>query len=161
MTKIRLISVLVATLGVLGLLATFHTTAGTSTRTAGSVAKGTMPPATAPPPQGSTPSTGAQPSPSTTIGDQTVEGDAVPTKYGDVQVRIIVTGGRVVDVQPVQLPSDRPRSQSISSDAGPQLRDEALRAQSAHIDTVSGATYTSGGYAQSLQSALDRAGIRS
>jgi len=161
MTKTRLVSILVATLGVLGLLATFHTTAGTSTRTAGSVAKGTTPPATAPPPQGSTPSTGAQPSPSTTIGDQTVEGDAVPTKYGDVQVRIIVTGGRVVDVQPVQLPSDRPRSQSISSDAGPQLRDEALRAQSAHIDTVSGATYTSGGYAQSLQSALDRAGIRS
>jgi uncharacterized protein with FMN-binding domain len=59
----------------------------------------------------------------------------------------------------VQLPSDRARSQGISSDAGPQLRSEALRAQSARINTVSGATYTSDGYAQSLQSALDRAGI--
>ena len=75
-----------------------------------------------------------------------------------MQVRVIVSGGRLVDVQAEQLPSDRSRSQAISSDAGPQLRNEALRAQSARINTVSGATYTSDGYAQSLQSALDRAG---
>jgi uncharacterized protein with FMN-binding domain len=76
-----------------------------------------------------------------------------------VQVRVTVSGGRLVDVQAVQLPTDRARSQAISSDAGPLLRNEALRAQSARINTVSGATYTSDGYAQSLQSALDRAGI--
>lgn len=164
MTKTRLVSLIVATLGVLGLLASFHTTAGTSTRTAGSATKGTTPPATtAPPettapPQPTTPSTGAAPPPTNT-GNQTVEGDAISTRYGDVQVRVVVSGGRVVDVQAVTLPSDRARSQAISSDAGPLLRQEALRAQSARINTVSGATYTSDGYAQSLQSALDRAGI--
>jgi uncharacterized protein with FMN-binding domain len=160
MTKTRLVSILVATLGVLGLLASFHTTAGTSTRTAGAATKGTAPPATtAPPPQPTTPSTGAPPPPTTNTGSQTVEGDAISTRYGDVRVRVIVSGGRLVDVQAVQLPSDRARSQAISGDAGPQLRNEALRAQSARINTVSGATYTSDGYAQSLQSALDRAGI--
>jgi uncharacterized protein with FMN-binding domain len=160
MTKTRLVSILVATLGVLGLLASFHTTAGTSTRSAGAATKGTTPPATtAPPPQGTTPTTGAPPPPTTNTGNQTVEGDAISTRYGDVQVRVVVAGGHLVDVQAVQLPSDRSRSQAISSDAGPQLRNEALRAQSARINTVSGATYTSDGYAQSLQSALDRAGI--
>jgi uncharacterized protein with FMN-binding domain len=160
MTKTRLVSIIVATLGVLGLLASFHTTAGTSTSSAGAATKGTTPPATtAPPPQGTTPTTGAPPPPTTNTGNQTVEGDAISTRYGDVQVRVIVSGGRLVDVQAEQLPSDRSRSQAISSDAGPQLRNEALRAQSARINTVSGATYTSDGYAQSLQSALDRAGI--
>jgi uncharacterized protein with FMN-binding domain len=160
MTKTRLVSILVATVGALGLLASFHTTAGTSTRSAGAATKGTTPPATtAPPPQGTTPTTGAPPPPTTNTGNQTVEGDAISTRYGDVQVRVIVSGGRLVDVQAVQLPSDRSRSQAISSDAGPQLRNEALRAQSARINTVSGATYTSDGYAQSLQSALDHAGI--
>lgn len=160
MTKTRLVSILVATLGVLGLLASFHTTAGTSTRGAGAATKGTTPPATtAPPPQGTTPTTGAPPPPTTNTGNQTVEGDAISTRYGDVQVRVVVAGGQLVDVQAVQLPSDRSRSQAISSDAGPQLRNEALRAQSARINTVSGATYTSDGYAQSLQSALDRAGV--
>ncbi|HMC69186.1 MAG TPA: FMN-binding protein, partial [Mycobacteriales bacterium] len=160
MTKTRLVSLIIATLGALGLLASFHTTAGTSTRTAGSATKGTTPPATtAPPPQGTTPSTGAPPPPTTNTGNQTVDGNAISTKYGDVQVRVIVSGGRLVDVQAVQLPSDRARSQAISSDAGPQLRNEALRAQSARINTVSGATYTSDGYARSLQSALDRAGL--
>ncbi|HEY4398063.1 MAG TPA: FMN-binding protein [Acidimicrobiia bacterium] len=159
MTKTRLASLLIATVGALGLLASFHTTAGTSTRTAGSATKGTTPPATtAPPPQRSTPST-APPPPTTSTGNQTVEGSAVSTRYGDVQVRVVVSGGRLVDVQSEVLPSDRARSQSISSEAGPLLRQEALRAQSARINTVSGATYTSDGYAQSLQSALDRAGI--
>ncbi len=161
-TKTRVVSVIVATLGVLGLLASFHTSPGTSTRTAGASVKGAAsPPATAPPPQRSTPSTGTQPSTSTSTSSQTVEGDSISTRYGDVQVRIVVSGGQLVDVQAVQLPSDRARSESISSDAGPQLRNEALRAHSARIDTVSGATYTSDGYAQSLQSALDHAGIKS
>jgi uncharacterized protein with FMN-binding domain len=77
-----------------------------------------------------------------------------------VQVRVVVSGGRLVDVEALQLPNDRSRSVRISADAGPRLRNEALQAQSANINTVSGATYTSDGYAQSLQSALDRAGIK-
>ena len=161
MTKTRLVSLIIATLGALGLLASFHTTAGISTRTAGSATKGTTPPATTapPPPQGTTPSTAPPLPPATNTGNQSVAGDAIATRYGDVQVSVTVSGGRLVDVQAVQLPSDRARSQGISSDAGPLLRNEALRAQSARINTVSGATYTSDGYAQSLQSALDRAGL--
>ncbi len=78
--------------------------------------------------------------------------------YGDVQVRVTLNGSKIVDVQALKLPSDRSRSARISNAAGPILRTEALQAQSAHIDLVSGATYTSESYAQSLQGALDRAG---
>jgi len=84
-------------------------------------------------------------------------GAVVETMYGPVQVAISVSGGRVTDVTALQLPSDRRRSAEISQYAGPILRSEALQAQSARIDTVSGATYTSQGYEQSLQSALDQA----
>ncbi len=162
MSKSRLVTLIVATAGVLGLLASFHTTPGTSPRAAGAAIKGAAPPAaTAPPPP-----TGTSPAPSTPsstrpAGRRTVDGATVLTDYGDVQVRIVVDSGRIVDVQALQLPSDRSRSVRISNFAGPQLRQEALQAQSARIDTVSGATYTSDGYAQSLQSAIDRAGLKS
>ena len=81
----------------------------------------------------------------------------VQTQFGDVQVEIKVSGGRIVDVQALQLPSDHRRSQSISNYAGPLLRTEALQSQSAQIDGVSGATYTSAAYAESLQGAIDQA----
>jgi len=68
-------------------------------------------------------------------------------------------GRRVTDVQAPQLPYDRPRSASISQYVAPVLRSEALAAQSAQIDTVPGATYTSDAYAQSLQAALAQAGM--
>jgi uncharacterized protein with FMN-binding domain len=84
----------------------------------------------------------------------------VSNQYGDVQVRVTVDGGRIVDVNALQLPKDRERSARISEFAGPELRSEALSAQSARIDIVSGATYTSDSYAQSLQAALDQTGIR-
>ena len=77
---------------------------------------------------------------------------------GDVQVRVTMNGSRIVDVQALQLPHDRSRSASISNAAGPILRREALQAQSANIDLVSGATYTSESYAESLQGALDKVG---
>ena len=87
-------------------------------------------------------------------------GQDVTTKYGDVQVQITVSNGRITDVQAPLLPSDRARSVEISQAAGPILHSEALRAVSANpaqIDTVSGATYTSDAYVQSLQSAIDQA----
>jgi uncharacterized protein with FMN-binding domain len=74
-----------------------------------------------------------------------------------VQVEITIKGHQLLDVQALQLPSDRARSARISSQAGPLLRTEALQAQSAHIQMVSGASYTSAGYQQSLQAALDQA----
>ncbi|HMJ37779.1 MAG TPA: FMN-binding protein [Baekduia sp.] len=97
------------------------------------------------------------PSPSSTPATRRITGTAVMTEYGPVQVRLTMRGGRIVSITNLALPFDRNRSQMISQAAGPLLRSEALAAQSARIDVVSGATYTSNGYAQSLQSALDRA----
>jgi uncharacterized protein with FMN-binding domain len=94
----------------------------------------------------------------TRAGERVIAGPAVPTMFGPVQVRVDLIGAHISDVQAVQLPSDFALSQQISAVAGPILRQEALKAQSAKIDTVSGATYTSQGYRQSLQAALDRAG---
>jgi uncharacterized protein with FMN-binding domain len=80
----------------------------------------------------------------------------VDTRYGTIQVEITVSGGRMTDITHLQMPADSSRSQQISQNSGPRLRQEALDAQSAQIDTVSGATYTSDGYRETLQSAIDR-----
>jgi uncharacterized protein with FMN-binding domain len=92
-------------------------------------------------------------------GTTTVTGDSVQTRWGPVQVRITVQNGKITDVTAVTYPQENPRDQQINAYAVPQLRSEALAAQSADIDTVSGATYTSDGYRESLQSALDSAGL--
>jgi len=76
--------------------------------------------------------------------------------YGTVQVRLTLTDGRITDVRAVQLPSGG-RSSEITAYAAPRLRSEVLAAQSANIDAVSGASFTSEGYARSVQSALDTA----
>ena len=92
-------------------------------------------------------------------GNQTVSGPTVGTRYGPVQVSVTIEGGQIADVTALQLPSGG-RSGQISSIVEPRLRSQALSAQSANIDGVSGATYTSEAYAQSLQAALDDAGLR-
>jgi uncharacterized protein with FMN-binding domain len=87
-------------------------------------------------------------------------GQDITTRFGDVQVQITVSNRQITDVEAPLLPGDRARSVEISQAAGPILRDEALQAVSAktaQIDTVSGATYTSDAYIQSLQSALNQA----
>ena len=94
---------------------------------------------------------------STTTVTRTVTGDTIQTRWGPVQVKITIKSGKLTEVTAVQYPTDNPRDQEINSFALPRLRSEALQAQSADIDTVSGATYTSDGYRQSLQSALDSA----
>lgn len=86
-----------------------------------------------------------------------VTGALVATQYGNVQVRIVLRGTRIEDVQPVHLTDSSGTSVQISAGAAPVLRSEALTAQSADIDLVSGATYTSEGYKQSLQAAIDAA----
>jgi uncharacterized protein with FMN-binding domain len=88
--------------------------------------------------------------------DGRATGSVVSTRYGDVQVEVTISGGAIVDVTALQLPGRDGRSRSIASQAEPILREEALTAQSANIDVLSGATYTSDAYAQSLQSALDQ-----
>jgi uncharacterized protein with FMN-binding domain len=90
-----------------------------------------------------------------------VVGATESTQYGDVQVQITYSGGRITAVKAVSLPSAEPRSQELSAIAGPQLASQALAAQSASIDGVSGATYTSTGYKASLQSAIDKTALKS
>jgi uncharacterized protein with FMN-binding domain len=83
-------------------------------------------------------------------------GQAVQIPFGTVQVQVTMQNGQITDVQALQLPSDQQRSYQIGQYAAPQLRSEVLQAQSAQVNTISGATYTSQGYLQSLQSALDQ-----
>lgn len=100
----------------------------------------------------------AEPSTTGTGSSQTVAGSLVSTRFGDVEVQITVSNGTITDVAAVALPIGG-RSGQISRYVAPILSSEALQAQSAAIDIVSGATYTSRAYARSLQSALDQAGI--
>jgi uncharacterized protein with FMN-binding domain len=87
----------------------------------------------------------------------TVNGAAADTRYGPVQVQVQIRAGRIVSAKAINYPQGSGRDREINSYAIPVLQTETLSAQSAHVDTVSGATYTSEGYAQSLQSALDSA----
>ncbi|MCU0278628.1 MAG: FMN-binding protein [Candidatus Nanopelagicales bacterium] len=89
----------------------------------------------------------------------TVTGPSVATEWGPVQVEITVTGSEVSDVQVLQYPNSNPKDQQINAYALPILVDETLQAQDANISMVSGATVTSVGYLQSLQAALDEAGL--
>ncbi len=91
--------------------------------------------------------------------DGTYAGQTAQTQYGPVQVQITVSGGKLTDVTALQLTNDGGRSVMISQQAAPILRQEALQAQSAQIQAVSGATFTSEAYITSLQSALDQAGL--
>ena len=81
------------------------------------------------------------------------------TQWGPVQVQLSVAGGRITKVTLLQYPNGNPKDQEINAQALPILIQETLKAQSAKIDMVSGATYTSDGYVTSLQSALDQAGL--
>lgn len=105
----------------------------------------------------STPS--ASPSASTTDITGTFDGTTVETQFGPVQVEIVVSDGKLTDVEALQLTNDGGRSVEISDYAAPILRTEAVTAQSANIQSVSGATYTSEAYITSLQAALDKAGL--
>ncbi|MFF5147735.1 FMN-binding protein [Streptomyces sp. NPDC013157] len=88
-------------------------------------------------------------------GTTTVDGDATQTQYGVVQVRLTVAGGKITQAQAIQAPKGGTSDQKTALSV-PQLNKETVAAQSANIDSVSGATYTSTGYKQSLQSALDK-----
>jgi uncharacterized protein with FMN-binding domain len=87
---------------------------------------------------------------------KTALGDAMQTRYGPAQVRVTVSNGKITKVEAVQLQNGDPKSQAISSYAEPVLQQSVLSKQTAAVDTVSGATYTSLSYEGSLQSALDK-----
>jgi uncharacterized protein with FMN-binding domain len=135
--------------------------AGVDTGANGGAANGTgaNPPGVVPGPTASgapAPSAG-----STVAGGTAVNGTVVQTRWGPVQVKVTIAGGRITDVVALQVPDGNFRDQQINSYAVPRLREEVLSAQSAQIDTVSGATVTSDGYIGSLQAALDAAHFRS
>ena len=90
---------------------------------------------------------------------RTFTGAVDNTQYGPMQVAITVSGKTITKITVVQQTDNGSESQSIDAMALPTLTSEALKAQSANIDAVSGASYTSAGYKQSLQSAIDMAGL--
>ncbi|MGW4383372.1 FMN-binding protein [Kitasatospora sp. NPDC004531] len=106
------------------------------------------------------PSSASASAPSASAGGgatRTVTGSAINTRYGPVQVRLTMDGSTISKIDVIQYPSRDRRDREINTYALPQLNQEALAAQNADIDVVSGATYTSDGYTRSLQSALDQA----
>jgi uncharacterized protein with FMN-binding domain len=108
-----------------------------------------------------TTTTAAAAAPKSAPAPSTATGVVAQNQYGAVQVKVTVSGGKIKQVTALQLPQSDAKSAQISQYAAPQLQSEALAAQSAQIDGVSGASYTSQSYATSLQSALDKVGYRS
>jgi len=92
-------------------------------------------------------------------GARTALGDSVQFGYGVLDVRVTVTGGRITDVSVPGLQTAEPTSQQISEQAIPVLRSEVLSAQSASVNGISGATFTSRAYVQSLQAALNKLNV--
>ena len=91
--------------------------------------------------------------------DGTYDGSVVNTRFGTVQVQAVISGGQITDVIAVKLTDADRKSVQISQQVAPMLRSEVLTAQSAKVANISGGTYTTNGYLQSLQSALDAAGF--
>ncbi|MFI5632624.1 FMN-binding protein [Streptomyces sp. NPDC051664] len=114
-------------------------------------------PAPRSPAASSSPHTPASAAPGASTGTGTFTGDPIDTQYGTVQVAATLSKGKITSVKVLQAPDQNGRDQQIAAYALPRLTQEAIGAQSAHIDAVSGASYTSQGYIQSLQSALDQA----
>ena len=169
----RITTWLLSTISALVLLFSYHTS--TTSTAAGTVAAGDAntgsatgaassssgTPSDGTAGSGSTGTSEAAPStpPSSTTADGTYTGDAVMTRYGPVQVEITVSNGQITSSAVTQVPWSNGRDQQINGYAVPILNDEVVQAQGSGIDMVSGATYTSEGYVQSLQSAIDQANL--
>ncbi len=181
----RITLVFASTVAVVVLLFSYRTSGGSGTPSgtaspAGILAAGPVttgvPPAASPPPQPPSAGGGAPPAPTGAptapppsqapiigpvapkpVTPVVINGAGVQTDYGPVQVQITVNGGKITAATAVVYPQQTSRDQRINAQAIPILQSETLAAQSAHIDAVSGASYTSQGYATSLQSALDLA----
>src|SRR3954452_11965090 len=165
----RIVMWLMSTLTVLVLLFGYHTSTSSTAAAAGGNSSASTPysgsttasGATSAPTTGSSSSSSSSSVASTTgsATSATVPGTVADTRWGPVQVQITVADGSITDVAVVQYPNGNGKDQEINARALPILIQETLKAQSASIDMVSGATYTSDGYVTSLQSALDQAGL--
>jgi uncharacterized protein with FMN-binding domain len=125
----------------------------------GTTSSGSTAGATSAPSDGSSSSSSSTSSSSGTAASSTVIGDAADTRWGPVQVQLTVSNGSITDVSVVEYPDNNGKDQQINARALPILIQETLDAQGDSIDAVSGATVTSDGYLESLQSALDKAGL--
>lgn len=126
------------------------------TSTSGPGGAAAAPPGVVTPAPGST-STSDSNSNSTSGADVVVNGTVAQTRWGPVQVQVHIAGGKITEVKALRVPNGNRTDAEINAYAVPRLHDEVLAAQSAHVDAVSGATVTSGGYLSSLQAALDQA----
>jgi uncharacterized protein with FMN-binding domain len=139
----------VAIIGALGVYGKSHSS--TAQASAGSGNTAVQPATTTNPSSGTT--TGSP----TAYKDGTYTGDSEDTPYGTVQIAVVVSGGKITDVNFLEMPNDRGHTQEVTAFSEPLLKQETLSKQNAHIDFVTGATSTSEGYQQSLQSALNQA----
>jgi len=145
----RIVIWLASTITIVVLLFGYHTSTNKSTSAA------TVPSASAP----TTTSSPQASSSGNSSNIKTYTGSVAQTRWGPVQVKITVQDGKLTKVTVLQQPNGNRRDQEINDQALPILIDETVSAQSAKIDMVSGATVTSEGYLQSLQAAIDEAGI--
>jgi uncharacterized protein with FMN-binding domain len=157
----RIASWLLGTVTAVTLLFGYHTSTSGPTTAGETVAVPTAPQETGSGTSGSgSSSSGGTSSGSTNSGTATtVTGSVASTRWGPVQVSITVTDGKITAVDVPQYPTGNGKDRQINASALPILTKETISAQSADIDMVSGATVTSEGYVQSLQSALDQAGL--
>jgi len=145
----RIVIWLASTITIVVLLFGYHTSTNKSTSAA------TVPSASAP----TTTSSPQGGSSGNSSNIKTYTGSVAQTRWGPVQVKITVQDGKLTKVTVLQQPNGNRRDQEINDQALPILIDETVSAQNAKIDMVSGATVTSEGYLQSLQAAIDKAGI--
>ena len=140
-----------------GVAATGTATSAAAAPTAGVAATGTPSSAAAAPTAGVTATSTATSPTSSGYKDGTYTGPVLDVNWGYVQVQATIQSGQISNVQFLQFPSDRRTSQRINSIANPELEQEAIQAQSANVELITGATLTSEGFQQSLQAALNQA----
>jgi uncharacterized protein with FMN-binding domain len=137
-----------------------------ATLTPSSISSSSPTPSPTAAPSGAPPSGGASPTPTATatptpaangLKSGSFTGQTYTNPYGNVQVQVVISGGKITSVKTIQYPNGHQQSVFINSQALPLLEQEVLKAQSAQINIIGGATFTSQGYAQSVQSALDAA----
>lgn len=161
----RVVTIFLSTVTALVLLLTYHTSTDSASVAASPVVQtptstataspSTEPSASASPP--TTPETTPEATTAPSAASTSYTGEVVHTEWGPVQVRISVLAGKITASEAVQYPNNNHRDVQINSYAVPILNEEVVQQQSASIDSVSGATVTSEGYLQSLQSAIDQA----
>lgn len=149
----KIILAAMTTISGLVLLFSYHT----STQSVATTTPGTDTGATQADPDTSAAAPASSATGSASGGDGTFTGDAVQTRYGAVQVEITVANGAITGAEAIRYPNSDRHDQQINAYALPILNAEVVTAQSASIDAVSGATVTSNGYVESLQSAIDAA----